>query len=56
VSAAAWWGARYGFLNVPEQHYNDLEYRDRLEILAFQLYQQAIVEKKNTHIEQDCGW
>jgi len=42
VIAAAWWGGIYGFSNVPEKHHKDLEYRERLEKLANQLFHQAI--------------
>ncbi|GCB75464.1 hypothetical protein scyTo_0019013, partial [Scyliorhinus torazame] len=36
--AAAWWGAMYGFDQVPKSHYKDLEYRSRLESLAEKLF------------------
>ncbi|XP_038642249.1 ADP-ribosylarginine hydrolase [Scyliorhinus canicula] len=36
--AAAWWGAMYGFDQVPKSNYKDLEYRSRLESLAEKLY------------------
>ncbi|XP_023930724.1 ral guanine nucleotide dissociation stimulator-like 1 [Lingula anatina] len=41
VIAGACYGAMYGFQGVPENHYKKLEYRDRLEKVAEQLYQLA---------------
>ena len=38
IIAAACWGAMNGYLNVPQGHYECLEYRDRLEALAENLY------------------
>ena len=32
--ACAWWGALFGFYQVPEKNYKKLEYRDKLESLA----------------------
>jgi ADP-ribosylarginine hydrolase len=37
---AAWFGAFYGFKGVPEINYKNIEYRDRLEKLANELYLQ----------------
>ncbi|XP_040213343.1 ADP-ribosylarginine hydrolase isoform X2 [Rana temporaria] len=37
--AGAWWGAMYGFKDVPKANYKNLEYRDRLEKLGRDLYQ-----------------
>lgn len=39
--AACWYGALFGFNNVPDIHYNQLEYRDKLEVLGLQLFQAA---------------
>uniref|UniRef100_A0A8D0L5V3 ADP-ribosylhydrolase ARH1 n=1 Tax=Sphenodon punctatus TaxID=8508 RepID=A0A8D0L5V3_SPHPU len=36
--AACWWGAMYGFKGVNESHYKELEYRDRLEQVARDLF------------------
>ncbi|KAM5152473.1 ADP-ribosylarginine hydrolase isoform 2-T2 [Mantella aurantiaca] len=36
--AAAWWGAMYGFKDVPKANYKNLEYRDRLEKIGRDLY------------------
>ncbi|XP_067844257.1 ADP-ribosylarginine hydrolase [Heptranchias perlo] len=36
--AAAWWGAMYGFDQVPKSNHNGLEYRSRLESLAEKLF------------------
>ena len=36
--AASLWGAIHGMRGVPENHYRNLEYRDRLENLAELLY------------------
>lgn len=41
IIAAACWGAMYGFKEVPEGHYKNLEYVDRLRHLAKQLYDKA---------------
>ena len=38
VIAAAWFGAMFGFSNVPERNYSQLEYRERLEDQAVKLY------------------
>ena len=38
ILAGAMWGAYRGFKGVPENHYKDLEYRDRLLKLAEQIY------------------
>ncbi|XP_063070779.1 ADP-ribosylhydrolase ARH1-like [Engraulis encrasicolus] len=37
--AAAWWGALYGFHNVPPKNYQGLEYYSRLSDVADKLYQ-----------------
>ncbi len=34
----AWYGAVYGFNGVPSNHYQDLEYLDRLKELGEQIY------------------
>ncbi|XP_053326704.1 ADP-ribosylarginine hydrolase isoform X2 [Spea bombifrons] len=39
VIAAAWWGAMYGFKGVSPANYKRVEYRERLEKLARNLYQ-----------------
>ncbi|KAL2081166.1 hypothetical protein ACEWY4_023019 [Coilia grayii] len=39
--AAAWWGALYGFHNVPPKNYKDLEYFRRLSAVADKLYRVA---------------
>lgn len=36
--AGALWGALYGFYKVPEVNFKNLEYKDRLENVAQQLY------------------
>ncbi|XP_063789147.1 ADP-ribosylarginine hydrolase isoform X2 [Pseudophryne corroboree] len=36
--AAAWWGAMYGFKDVPKANYKKLEYRERLAKLGSDLY------------------
>ncbi|XP_075463242.1 ADP-ribosylarginine hydrolase isoform X2 [Ascaphus truei] len=36
---ASWWGAMYGFKDVPKANYKKLEYRERLEKLGRDLYQ-----------------
>ncbi|XP_078285752.1 ADP-ribosylhydrolase ARH1-like [Rhinoraja longicauda] len=36
--AAAWWGAMYGFHQVPTPNYKGLEYRSRLETVADKLF------------------
>lgn len=41
IIAAACWGAMHGYEGVPEGHYKNLEYIDRLQVLAKQLYQKA---------------
>lgn len=46
ILAGAMWGAYRGFKGVPENHYKDLEYRDRLLKLAEQIY------KVNCEIQQ----
>jgi len=46
VIAGAWFGAIYGFNEVLEPHHKELEYRDRLEKLADEIYKQAIVDQR----------
>ena len=41
VIAAAWWGAMYGMDEVPVSNYNNLEYRERIEIAAATLFAKA---------------
>ena len=41
IIAAACWGAMYGFGGVPEGHYKNLEYVDRLQLLAKRLYEKV---------------
>ena len=41
VIAAAWWGAIYGMDGVPQCNYTNLEYRERIEKLAEQLFEKA---------------
>ena len=41
IIAAACWGAMHGFKEIPEGHYKNLEYVDRLRRLAKQLYDKA---------------
>ena len=41
IIAAACWGAMHGFKGVPEGHYKKLEYIDRLQHLAKQLYKKS---------------
>lgn len=36
--AACWWGAMYGFRGIASSLYTDLEYRERLEQVAKELY------------------
>ncbi len=38
---AAWFGAVYGFEGVPSNHYEELEYKERLEVLGTQLFERA---------------
>ncbi|XP_061483982.1 ADP-ribosylarginine hydrolase isoform X2 [Rhineura floridana] len=38
VMAACWWGAMYGFKGVNANNYKEIEYRDRLEKVARELY------------------
>ena len=38
IIAASCWGAMYGYRQVPEGHYRNLEYLDRLKLLAKNLY------------------
>lgn len=45
----AFYGALYGFENVPDNHHVDLEYRDRLEKVGTQLYTMA-----QGNIETSC--
>jgi hypothetical protein len=40
--AGCWFGARFGFLGVPDNHYKKLEYRDRLEKAADVLLKSSI--------------
>ncbi|XP_005999150.1 ADP-ribosylhydrolase ARH1 [Latimeria chalumnae] len=49
VIAACWWGAMYGFKDVPPSNRKNLEYRDRLENMAKYLYElgQGSCEKRN---------
>jgi ADP-ribosylarginine hydrolase len=42
VMAGCWFGARFGFLGVPDNHYKKLEYRDRLEKAADVLLKSSI--------------
>ncbi len=53
--AASWWGATYGFYDVPEINYKDLEYRKELEDLGKKLYKKygkdiAKIRKENKEI------
>ena len=41
IIAAACWGAMEGFNGVPENHYKELEYRDRLQHCAAKLFEKA---------------
>ncbi|XP_046549771.1 uncharacterized protein LOC124259643 [Haliotis rubra] len=47
--AACWYGAMYGFQGVPKGNYKNLEYRDRLERLAEELYNLA----QTSRVSQD---
>ncbi|XP_044298440.1 ADP-ribosylarginine hydrolase isoform X2 [Varanus komodoensis] len=38
VIAACWWGAMYGFKGVSTNNYKEIEYKDRLEKVAKELY------------------
>lgn len=39
--AGSWYGALFGFDHVPQSHYQNLEYRDILEVLGLQLFELA---------------
>ncbi|XP_006814694.1 ADP-ribosylhydrolase ARH1-like [Saccoglossus kowalevskii] len=39
VIGACWWGILYGYQDVPECNYKNVEYHDRIEKLAEQLYE-----------------
>ena len=41
VIAAAWWGVLYGMDGVPKPNYEKLEYRDRIEKVAEELFVKA---------------
>jgi len=45
--AGAWFGALYGFKDVPKINYQDLEKKDELKKLAQKLHQAANSKKKN---------
>lgn len=40
--AGCWWGAMYGFKGVSENNYRELEYRDRIEKVAKDLYHLSV--------------
>lgn len=42
IIAGTCWGAWHGFKGVPERNYKNLEYRERLEKLASELYRKSI--------------
>lgn len=55
VIAATWYGAIYGFKDVPEKNYKHLEYRNRLEDLGEQLYLKVLrdeVKKQRPSMDQ----
>uniref|UniRef100_A0ACB8FGQ5 Uncharacterized protein n=2 Tax=Sphaerodactylus townsendi TaxID=933632 RepID=A0ACB8FGQ5_9SAUR len=43
--AACWWGAMHGFQGVSINNYRDIEYRNRLEKIAEDLYHLSLPEK-----------
>ncbi|XP_077198413.1 ADP-ribosylarginine hydrolase [Paroedura picta] len=45
--AACWWGAMYGFQGVSKTNYRDIEYRDRLEKVAGELYHLSLAAKRD---------
>ncbi|XP_071954557.1 ADP-ribosylhydrolase ARH1-like isoform X2 [Antedon mediterranea] len=48
VMAACWWGAIYGMDDVPANLYEKLEYRERLEKVAKQLYDLSHTKEQKT--------
>ncbi|KAH0624920.1 hypothetical protein JD844_032849 [Phrynosoma platyrhinos] len=46
VIAACWWGARYGFKGVSASNYKEIEYRDRLEKVARELYHLSLIAEQ----------
>ena len=52
IIAAACWGAMNGYKEVPLGHYENLEYRDRLETLSKKLYEKFITESSTASKEE----
>lgn len=54
VMAGCWFGARFGFLGVPDNHYKKLEYRDRLEKAADVLLKSSIKFHEQNDSQTAC--
>ena len=54
VMAGCWFGARFGFVGVPDNHYKKLEYRDRLEKAADVLLKSSIKYHKQKDSQTAC--
>ena len=54
VMAGCWFGARFGFLGVPDNHYKKLEYRDRLKKAADGLLKSSIKYHQQNDSQTAC--
>jgi hypothetical protein len=52
--AGCWFGARFGFLGVPDNHYKKLEYRDRLKKAGDGLLKSSIKYHEQNDSQTAC--